>query len=165
MRRTALTITWLTLVWMALWEDFSWANLAGGILAGSLATFLIPSHPPEVSHGFRPIAFLRLVGHFVKKLVEATAVLAWEVLTPRDHINAAVIAVPLTTRSPRIASLVANMDSLTPGTLTLEVIEETMTLVVHVLHLESVEAGREELLHLERLAMAAFPERTPRGGI
>ena len=164
MRRAILTIAWLTLVWVALWEEATWANLVGGVLVGTFATVLLPSQPQPVSHGFRPIAFAKLTVIFAWKLVEASAVLAWEVLTPRNRINAAVVAIPLETRSPRIATMVANMNSLTPGTLTLEVVDEQMTLISHVLHLESVEQSRNEILYLEQLAMAAFPQRSQKRG-
>lgn len=163
MRRTVATVGWLTLVWMALWEEITWANLIGGVLAGGFVILLIPLRPLQFAHEFRPLAFLKLALYFAWKLTQASAVLAWEVLTPRNRINAAVIAIPLKTRSPRIATFVANMNSLIPGTLTLEVVEETMTLISHVLHLESVEEGRREILYLEQLTMAAFPERATEG--
>lgn len=159
MMRPLLTIAWLTFVWIALWEEATWANLVGGVLAAAFVTALVPSGPPEAVHGFRPIAFLRLSIYFAWELVAASAILAWEVITPRNRINAAVLSVPLHTRSPRIATLVANMVSLTPGTLTLEVEETTMTLVIHVLHLDSIPESRRSVLHLERLALAAFPPR------
>lgn len=155
--RRLLTVAWLTIVWVGLWEDPTWANVVGGALAGGTVTLLIPDRPREAVHGFRPLAFLRLALHFSWELIAASAILAWEVLTPRNRINAAVLAVPLHSRSPRIVTLVANMVSLTPGTLTLEVEENTMTLVIHVLHLESVEESRRSVRYLEQLALAAFP--------
>lgn len=159
MMRNLLTITSLTVVWVALWEDASWANLIGGAAAGAFVTLLVPIRPREATYGFRPLSFLRLVVYFTWKLLEASAILAWEVITPRNRINAAVLAVPLHSRSRGIVTMVANMVSLTPGTLTLEVEETTMTLMIHVLHLESVAESRRSVLYLEKLALAAFPLR------
>lgn len=169
MTRRLLTLAWLTLVWMALWEEMSLANLVGGVAAGGFVLILLPLRGKEAAHRFRLVAFLRLTVYFLWKLVEASAILAWEVITPRNRINAAVLAVPLHSRSPGIVTMVANMVSLTPGTLTLEVEESTMTLVIHVLHLESVAESRRSVLYLERLALAAFPPRaqavaSPTGG-
>lgn len=157
MMRNLRTIIWLTVVWMALWEDLSWANLVGGVAVSFVVTRLVPLQPRHSSHGFRPLAFLKLSVYFLWELVEASAILAWEVITPRNRINAAVLAVPLHSRSRGIVTLVANMVSLTPGTLTLEVEESTMTLVIHVLHLDSVAESRAAVLKLEELALAAFP--------
>lgn len=98
--------------------------------------------------------------YFTWKLAEASVLMAWEVVTPRNRVNPAVVSVPLRTRSIGVATAVANMVSLTPGTLTLEVDEATMTLVMHVLHLETIEKSRQEVLHLEELTMAALPLRS-----
>lgn len=157
--RNLFTVAWLTIVWVALWEDVSWANLIGGVAAGVVVTLLVPIRPREATFGFRPLAFVRLVAYFTWALIEASAILAWEVITPRNRINAAVLAVPLHSRSRGIVTMVANMVSLTPGTLTLEVEETTMTLIIHVLHLESVAESRRSVLHLEKLALSAFPLR------
>lgn len=159
MRRRFFALLWLTLVWVALWEDPTWANVIGGVAASTLVILVLPIRPTQTLHGVRPWAALRLLLHFIWKLIEASALMAWEVVTPRNRVNPTVVAVPLRTRSEGIATLVANMVSLTPGTLTLEIDEQTMTLIMHVLHLESLEASRREVLHLEDLAMAAFPVR------
>lgn len=159
MRRVAATVVWLTAVWVALWEDVTWANVLTGLLIAYLITRRIRVGPAKVRHGFRPQAFLALVAYFIRELVKASIIVAWEVITPGVRINPAVVSVRLRTRSPFIATTVANLNSLTPGTMTLELDEETMTLFIHVLHLESIQASRRAIHHLEALVMAAFPRR------
>ena len=159
MRRTVTAIVWLTAIWVALWEDVTWANVLSGLLIAELITRKIKVVPPRVSHGFRPKAFLVLAAYFIRELVRASMIIAWEVVTPGDRINPAVVSIRLRTRSPFIATTVANLNSLTPGTLTLELDEETWTLFIHVLHLESIQASRRAIHHLEALVMAAFPRR------
>lgn len=159
MRRLVVAVAWLTFIWVALWEDVTWANVLGGLVIALLITREIPVTPAHVTHGFRPKAFIVLVFYFIRELIEASLIIAWEVVTPGDRINPAVVSVRLRTRSPFVATTVANLNSLTPGTLTLELDEETMTLFIHVLHLESVQASRRAIHHLEALVMAAFPFR------
>ncbi len=161
--RVVTGIAWLTLVWIALWEDLTWANTLGGVLVALAVMRAIPARPATARHGVRPWALLKLSIYFLWRLAQASVLLAWEIVTPRNRINAAVVAVPLASRSPGIVTLVANMVSLTPGTLTLEVDEETMTIFIHVLHLETVEAMRREVLYFEELAMAAFPRHDSAG--
>jgi len=50
-----------------------------------------------------------------------------------ERLQTHVVSVQLETKSPLIASLVANSLTLTPGTMTVSVEEETFTLKVHVL--------------------------------
>jgi multicomponent Na+:H+ antiporter subunit E len=159
MMRYGITVAWLTAVWVALWEELTWANLLAGLAVAVLVVLAVPLRPAVADHGLRPLALAWLGAYFMWKLVEASALLAWEVVTPRNRINAAIVSVPLRTRSIGIAVMVANMVSLTPGTLTLELDPETMTIYIHVLHLSSVEAMRDSVLYLEKLAMKALPLR------
>lgn len=157
MRRVAVSVGWLTVVWVALWESVTWANLAGGILAGIVAVVLVPPRPGTLVVGARPIAGLKLLFYFLWELAQASLAVAWEVITPGDRTSPAVITVSLDTRSEGIITAVANMISLTPGTLTIDVDPETKTLFIHVLHFVSEEATRADVNTLERLAVAAFP--------
>ncbi|HUG32782.1 MAG TPA: Na+/H+ antiporter subunit E [Acidimicrobiia bacterium] len=152
-------LIWLIAVWVTLWESLSWANLAGGVLVAVGVTWLLP--PGETGHhvGVRPLAAIRLLLYFLWELVEASGLIAWEVVTPRSRINAAVVSVELETDVAGIVTSVANMVSLTPGTVTLEIDEENSTLFIHVLHFKSLEDTRASVRRLEELAVAAFPLR------
>lgn len=154
--RAAPIVAWLVAVWVALWGSPSWANLVAGSAVGVGLVTLFPA--PEVARTgtVRPLAAARFAAYFAWKLVEASAVVAWEVVTPRNKINQGIVAVPIRGGSDTLVTLVANAISLTPGTLTLEVDDHPPVLYVHVLHLRGVEAVRREVQHLERLAILAF---------
>lgn len=147
---------WLVLVWLALWERVSVANVLSGALAA--AAVLVLFRPARVvgTGGFRPVAAVRFAFYFLWKLIEASGVVAWEVLTPRNRINEGIVAVPVKGATDGLLTLVSNAISLTPGTLTLEVSRNPPVLYVHVLHLRSVERVRREIQHLDRLAIEAF---------
>lgn len=155
MRGTLLTILWLTAVWLALWEDLSVGNVLAALV---LALIIVRIAPVSRSglHAFRPFAALRFLGYFLWKLLEASATVAWEVVTPRTRIKEGIVAVPIRGVSDVLTAVVANSISLTPGTLTLEVHREPTVLYVHVLHLHDIEQIRREVLHLEALAIRAF---------
>jgi multicomponent Na+:H+ antiporter subunit E len=156
MRLRAILVLWLILFWVVLWEAPSAANVLGG---AALAVALVLRFPPRNGDRelvVRPVAALRFGAYFARKLVEANAVVAWEVLTPRNRIAEGIVAVPLPEGPPGLTALVADAVSLTPGTLTLEVRSDPPALFVHVLHLESPERTRAEVLALDRRARAAF---------
>lgn len=159
MRRIVVTVVCLTLAWTALWESLTWANLAGGLAAASVVIWLIPPRRYATSVDFRIAPALNLLGYFGWKLVQASAIVAREIATPGDDTKPAVVAVPLHTSVPSIVTTVANMISLTPGTLTLDVEPATSTLYVHVLHFESPQTTQRDIQRLERLTVAAFPPR------
>jgi multicomponent Na+:H+ antiporter subunit E len=149
-------LLWLTVVWVALWEDVSVANVAGGlVVAGALVLAFPPPVRPDAVV-VRPLATLRFLAHFTWKLVEASAIVAWEVVTPRNRINEGIVAVPLHTSSDAVVTIVANAVSLTPGTLSVEAHRDPPALYVHVLHLRDIEAVRRDVQRLEALAVLAF---------
>ena len=153
-----LPLVWMVVVWVALWGDLSAANVASGVVVGVLVLALFPL-PPTVHRRpsrLRPVAAARFLAWFTWKLAEASAVVAWEAVTPRNRINEGIVAIPIRGVSDGVITLVANAISLTPGTLTLEVRRRPAVLYVHVLHLHDIEAVRREIRHLEVLAIKAF---------
>lgn len=154
-------------VWVGLWRDPGWGNLLAGALlaAASLVVFRRDPSAWRLRPLFRPLAVLRLLGYFALKLVEANVIVAWEVVTPTNRIQEGIVAVPLETPSDVVTTLVANMVSLMPGTVTVEVSDHPRILYVHVLHLRDVESMREEVRRLEELALPALgpPDARRRG--
>src|SRR5690606_30126752 len=127
-----LRISMLVGVWLALWGDVSAANVLSGILVATAVTFGFAA----VRSGtvvVRPLRVARFVLLFVYKLIEASLVVARTVVAPRHRIHSGIIAVPLQDCSDAIATLVADAISLTPGTLTLDVRRQPLTLFIHAL--------------------------------
>jgi multicomponent Na+:H+ antiporter subunit E len=149
-------ITWLTVVWVALWKDLSAANLLAGLILAAVLVSLFPLSSPGVAGTLRPVAAAHFVLYFSWKLVEASVVLAWEVVTPRNRINQGIVAVPIQGISDSLTTLVANAISLTPGSLTIEIRRHPTVLYVHVLHLHDIEAVRRDVQYLEVLAIRGF---------
>jgi multisubunit Na+/H+ antiporter MnhE subunit len=75
---------------------------------------------------------------FVARLLWDLVLSSWTVVVTvlrpaQERLQTNVVSVQLTTRSALVASLVANSLTLTPGTMTVSVDEDTFTLRVHVL--------------------------------
>lgn len=154
-------LMWTVVLWVALWHDVSVANVASGLVVGALV--LVVSGLPRTRPGddrhrarFAPLATARLVGYVLYKLVEANLYLAWEIVTPRNRINVGNVAVPLRTESSMAAMVVANVITLTPGSMTIESSGSPPVLFVNVMHLHDLERVRSDLLHVERLCVQAF---------
>lgn len=157
---------WLVVMWMLLWGDFNLANLVSGI---GIAVALVVVFPPSRSNDdpivVRPVAAISFLVWFVWALIVTNVAVAKEVLLPssRSDIRPAVVAVELRTRSGRLATIVANAITLTPGTMTIEVDDPSerdedghVVLYVHVLGLGDAQSIRDDGLDFERLAVKAF---------
>ena len=149
-----LRLVLLVVIWVALWADVSVANVLSGLVVASLV--LLCFRPRRGRVVVRPLAALRLAGVFVVRLLRATVVVARTVVAPRDRIETGIVAVPLSGCSDALATLLADAISLTPGTLTLEVQRDPLTLYVHVLDLRDVEQVGQEVRSLEVLVVRAF---------
>ncbi len=86
---------------------------------------------------------------FLNKLVQANLLVAWEVVTPRHSMRPGIIAVPIRSRTDVEVTLLANVISFTPGTLSLEVSDDRSVLYVHALHVSTPEDLRRQVLAFE----------------
>jgi multicomponent Na+:H+ antiporter subunit E len=137
----------LILLWAAISADFSTANLVLGALVafGALALLRRSFSRPVRYRKVQSILALSL-SFLVELLVSALRV-ARIVLAPnlRTALKPAIIAFPLTIRSDHEIATLANLITLTPGTLSIDVSEDKSTLYVHVLNFTTRDAFIAEL--------------------
>lgn len=122
----------LTLVWVLLWDRISLFLVLTGVLLSLLVFLVFPLPPIERVARVRPVALARLVGRLVVDVVRSSVRvvgLAFARRTPRS----AIIRVRLRTRSDLFLTMTAELVSLVPGSIVLEVRRETSTLYLHVL--------------------------------
>ncbi|MBW2468564.1 MAG: Na+/H+ antiporter subunit E [Deltaproteobacteria bacterium] len=149
----------LPLVWMALTGAFTFANFAVGFVISTLALWLISS-PADVTLIVYMTRFWRFIGFFcffVWELLVANLRVAYEVLTPGFQMRAAIVAIPLDAESDLEITVLANLITLTPGTLSLDVSPDRKTLYVHAMHVDDVEEFRQDIKQrMERRVMEVF---------
>lgn len=139
----------LTLIWVALRGTLSLGNVLLGVLfAAAILRISRPLLRPEDGRSgadtrgrFRPL--LRLWRSFVLALVflRELTVSAVEVarytLQPTLQIRPAIIKYPLEVETGREITTLANLISLTPGTLSLDVSPDCQCLYVHAISVET----------------------------
>ncbi|MDQ4130860.1 MAG: Na+/H+ antiporter subunit E [Actinomycetota bacterium] len=92
---------------------------------------------------------LRFGGFYLWNLVAGNALIAREVLTPSSGARPAIVRIPVRAHSDLEITMLANLISLTPGTLTLDVAEDRSAIFVHALHVSSAEDLRAHIGKLE----------------
>ncbi len=90
-----------------------------------------------------------LLAVVVRDLVAANLKVATEIVPPGFQMHPGIVRVPTRTRTPMEATILANLITMTPGTLTLEVDPETYDLYVHSLYLDDVEEFRAHIARTE----------------
>jgi multicomponent Na+:H+ antiporter subunit E len=84
--------------------------------------------------------WLSLILLFVKELILSAMRVAWLAVQPRIAIRPAIVAYPLTVTTDAQITLLANMITLTPGTLSIDVSDDRKWLYVHAIDIDSKEA-------------------------
>lgn len=149
----------LALIWAFIMSDVTARGLAVGFVLGYLV--LLFSRPlfPETRYFTKLFRAVGLAVFFVWELVKSSVRVAVDVLHPdcESRIHAGVFSVPLDVRSDLGIALLANLVSLTPGTLSLDVSEDRRTLYIHGMYVDDVEAARREIKEgFERRIMEVF---------
>lgn len=148
----------LTLVWVAVTGSVTLHNLALGFLIGALSLLLVREQLPASLHRARPVEVLLLAGLFFKELTLSAIKVALMVLRPNMRLRPGIFAFPLTITRDFEITLLANLITLTPGTLSVDVSDDRKTLYVHALDCHDPAAERRAIsTGFERRIREAFP--------
>ena len=106
----------------------------------------------------RPYRILKLLAVFLREFAVSVFRVAKLVLSPQMRFTPAAFRYPLTLTGDARITLLANMITLTPGTLTVDVTDDRSALIVHAIDCPDVEAARADIRDgFERLIREAFP--------
>lgn len=138
-----LWVLLLALAWTALMGELNTVTFFTGIVLGYiLVTIRREAGTRIVIKGLR---FIELCLYFLYKLMAANLRVAWDVLTPPMTIHPGVIAVPLDLHGEAQVTLLANIITLTPGSVTLDISEDRRVLYVHTLYADDPEAAKQAI--------------------
>jgi multicomponent Na+:H+ antiporter subunit E len=100
---------------------------------------------------------LKLFLVFLKEFALSVIRVARLVLTPEMRFRAGIFVFPLTLTRDFEITLLANLITLTPGTLSVDVTEDRRALLVHAIDCPDPDAARREIAEgFERLIREAF---------
>jgi multicomponent Na+:H+ antiporter subunit E len=135
----------LAVFWAFATGGISLASLTVGFGVAFIAIFLTQRAIGAEAYSRRFVQLLRLLVFFVRELIVANVRLAYDIITPRHYMRPAVVAIPLTVGTDDEITLLANLISLTPGTLSLHVSEDRKFLYIHSMYTRDADAIREEI--------------------
>jgi len=139
--KTFLLNIMLALTWSALLGQFTISNLLTGFVLGYLMLRIMQYLDTDSSSYFIKVGqIIRFVSIFTWELVLANIRVAYSVLAPFDKMEPGIVAIPLDIESDAEITLLANMITLTPGTLSLDVSSDKRVLYVHGMHVHDLEA-------------------------
>jgi multicomponent Na+:H+ antiporter subunit E len=135
----------LALIWASLNGEFSLTNLLAGFVLGYAVLWLMQAVIGQSTYFTKMGQGLELALFFLKELIVANFSVAYYVLAPRDRMRPAVQAIPLEPAKDISITLLANMITLTPGTLSLDVSPDRKYLFIHNIAVTDLEQSRKQI--------------------
>jgi len=136
------------LSWMLINASFTSADFLIGFVLGYVSIWI--TQPLGRTSYFRTFsAFISLTLSFLWELIVSVLRVTYDVITPTPYSDPDIVYVPLDAKSDLEITLLANMVSLTPGTLSLNVSEDKNSLIVHAMfapdHQSVIDSIKERL--------------------
>lgn len=161
----------LAVIWMALQRSFALVDFAVGFGLGFGIIALtqhvlrdlrpVDLNPHDNRPGNYPIQTWRALSLFVFALwsiLKSSIEVALIVIRPKLDIHPGIVAIPLDVQSDLGITLLANLITLTPGTVSLDMASDRRTLYVHSINIKDPDALRDDIKNdFERRVMELFP--------
>lgn len=142
----------LALLWAGMLGGLSLANIVSGlVLSYFVLHYTSRGTPGHQSYFGKVPKLLSFLVYYLWELLKSNAMIIVEVLTPGHHMTPGVIGIPLDARTDLEITVLANLITMTPGTLSLDISADRKTLFVHAMYIHNPDDLRADIKNnLER---------------
>lgn len=133
-----------TLLWAALLGAYDFLTLLSGFALG-LGLFRLTLNQPSLRYRKHIYGLVRFGLFYLREILLSNLRIAADVLRGRPRLQPGIVALNVDHLSPRATVVVANLITMTPGTLSLDIDDENHFLYVHCLYLQDPEATRQSM--------------------
>jgi multicomponent Na+:H+ antiporter subunit E len=137
----------ISLLWALLTGKVTVGNLTIGFVLGYFALALLYPQDEERKHSYfqKTIQIVSFALYFTKELIVSSWRVACDVVKPLPQMRPGVIGIPLAAETDLEITMLANIISLTPGTLSLDVSPDRKTLYIHAMYVVNPDDLRKEI--------------------
>jgi multicomponent Na+:H+ antiporter subunit E len=135
----------LAVAWALALGEVTLLNLAVGFALGYLVLGLLRGSVGQTTYFRKAWQIVSFSIFFLWQLLMANLRVAYDVLTPTYYMRPGIIAVPLDCETPEEITLLANLITLTPGSLSLDLSHDRKTLYVHSMFIDDIEQERRNI--------------------
>jgi multicomponent Na+:H+ antiporter subunit E len=123
----------IAIIWMFLLETFTFGYFFLGFTMGAILLFTFRRFIPGTFYFKKVRAIIMLILLFIKELILSNLEIVKVVYRPKLDIRPGIIALPTELRSNWEITLLANLITLTPGTLSMTVSNDNQTIYIHAM--------------------------------
>ena len=135
----------LALVWMFLNGDLYFSNFIEGFIISFIIIWLSSYATSSLEYIKRIPKLIGFIFYFIYELILANLKVAYDIITPRHLMKPSIIAVPTDAETDLEITLLANLITLTPGTLSLDVSDDKKIIYVHTMYTSSEDDFIDEI--------------------
>lgn len=135
----------LAIVWMFITGNISYINFIEGFTVGFVILWVSKYATGSSKYLNRVPRFIGFVLYFIYELILANLKVTFDVITPKHRMKPSIVAIPLTVDRDFEITILANLITLTPGTLSLDISNDKKVLYVHSMYISDPEEFRKEI--------------------
>jgi len=143
MRSQFLTNILLMLMWVFLTGSYELSSFSFGFLVGFFIMWLIGSQTGSNKYIKILPRIIGFIFYFLYEVIVANLQVAYEVMTPNLYVKPGIIKIPLDVTTNTEITILANLITLTPGTLSIDVSDDKKVLYVHSMYV----TDRDKFVH------------------
>lgn len=140
MKNRFLSNILLTFIWVAITGNFTFSNFLFGFLLSFFILRMVTGSTHKAKYFRIAPKVIAFIFYFLYELVKANIEVAIEVMTPKFRMTPGIVKLPLDAETDLEISFLANLISLTPGTLSLDVSDDKKVLYVHSMYIRDRES-------------------------
>lgn len=135
----------LAVIWTGLVGSFTIGGIVAGFIFGYAMLFLVFGRQDDSRAYFRKFpGSIGFIFYYLRELVKANLIIAIDILRRNPRIRPGIVAIPLDAKTDFEITLLANLITMTPGTLSLDISDDRKVLYIHAMYIDDPEEVRRE---------------------
>lgn len=143
--KTLLINILLAFSWMLLNGDLDFTNFLEGFFIAYIILWITKGVLVKDNYFTKIPRVIGFIFFFIYELVLANLKVAYDIVTPQHLMRPGIVKIPLSAKTDLEITLLANLITLTPGTLTMDVSPDKKYIYVHSMYIDNVEEFKDEI--------------------
>ncbi len=129
----------IAIMWMFLSETYTASSFIAGYMLGILLLLVFNRFIPDAFYLRRVYKIIYLIFLFIRELISSNFDIVKLVYKPKLEFEPGIFAMPTELKSNWEITLLANLISLTPGTLSVAISGDNTHIYIHAMHIDDIE--------------------------
>lgn len=129
----------ISFMWMFLSETYTFASFVTGYLLGLLLIVILNKLVPGKLYVDKLVKIISLILLFIRELISSNISIVKLVYTRKPEFEPGIFAMPTELKTDWEITLLANLITLTPGTLSIAISDDNSQIYVHAMNIDEVD--------------------------